>query len=328
MPVKIDQLIIVLTTRSHSYTHQVLAKEARFDLRLLSYDTAFLRRNFRTATYIFSDLDRLHYWELELAAHLYRQLSAAGLRTLNDPARVSQRFKLLRQLKSCGINDFDVWSLNDIGKPTRYPVFLRTASAHRGVLTSLLENDQALERALAEALVLGVPERELMAVEYCAEPLAPGLFRKLSVFRVGGRMISSTCVHDNQWVAKYGVNGIADQGLYDDEYRIVRDNPYGEALRKVFEIAHIDYGRADFGLVRGRPQIYEINTNPSIERPGPHPFETRVKASILAYEGLLSGFADIDSPKLPRLIEVQPHALMKFGRWPRWLSTTDRTWRP
>jgi hypothetical protein len=326
-------LIIVLTTRNHSYTHTVLAKEARFDLRLMSYDDAFRRRRFRTATYIFTDLDRLHYWELELAAHLYRQLNADGLRTLNDPARVSQRFKLLRQLKSCGINEFDAWSLNDIGRPPRYPVFLRTSAAHRTVLTGLLENEQALDRAIAQAVAQGLPERELMVVEYCAEPLAPGLFRKLSVFRIGECMVGWTCVHDNQWVAKYGVNGIAGQELYDDEFRIVRDNPYGEALRKVFEIAHIDYGRADFGLVRGRPQTYEINTNPSIDEPGPHPFETRVKASLLSYERLLAGFAAIDSAKSPRLVEVQPHPMVeakyrtRWQRWTRWLRT-DRTWRP
>jgi hypothetical protein len=320
-------LIIVLTTSSHSYTHKILARQSRFELRLLSYDVAFRRRRFKTATYIFTDLDRLNYWELELAAHLYRQLSAAGLMTLNDPARVSQRFRLLRQLKSCGINDFDAWSLDNIEKPSRYPVFLRTSSAHRGVLTDLIENEQALERAVAGALDRGIPERELLAVEYCAEPHVPGLFRKLSVFRIGALMVSSTCVHDNRWVAKYGVNGIAGQELYDDEYRIVRDNPYGEALRKVFEIANIEYGRADFGLVRGRPQIYEINTNPSIEGPGPHPFEIRVKASVLAYESLLAGFSEIDSEKSARLIEVHPHPMTKARRWPRWLNI-DRSWRP
>lgn len=62
---------------------------------------------------------------------------AGALNNENHSSR-TQRFKPLQQLKSCGINDFDVWSLDDVRMPDRSPVFLRTASAHRGVLTGLL----------------------------------------------------------------------------------------------------------------------------------------------------------------------------------------------
>jgi len=239
---------------------------------------------------------------------------------------VSQRFKLLRQLKDRGINDFDVWSLNDLGKPDRFPVFLRTASAHRGVLTGLLENPAALDQAIAAALDQGLPERELLVVEYCAEPVAPGLFRKLSVYRVGGRMVSSTCVHDSAWVAKTGVKGIASQELYEDELRIVRDNPYGDALRQVFAIGNIEYGRADFGLVRGRPQIYEINTNPSLEIPAPHPVKARVESARIVYDNLVAAFAELDTGSAGRSIEISIHPRMKF-RLTSWLRGAPG-WRP
>jgi hypothetical protein len=35
-------------------------------------------------------------------------------------------------------------------------------------------------------------------------------------------------------------------------------------MRAVFEIAAIDYGRADVGICGARFQVYEINTNPNI----------------------------------------------------------------
>ena len=59
--------------------------------------------------------------------------------------------------------------------------------------------------------------------------------------------------------------------LYDDEYRIIEENRHGEELRPAFEIGGIEFGRADFGLVDGRPQVYEINTNPTIATIRKHP---------------------------------------------------------
>jgi hypothetical protein len=322
-------MIIVLTTKHHQYTHQSLLRQKGFELRLLAYDLAFLSQRLLPATYVFSDLDRLGYWELELASHLYCELGATGLKVLNNPARASQRYKLLRLLKAAGLNDFDAWSLNDtlMPAPEQYPVFLRTSSAHRGVLSDLLVNEQELQSAIAAALQRGVPARELLVVQYCAKPAAPGLFRKLSVYRVGDRMVSSTCVHDNQWVAKIGVSGIAGQELYDDELRIVGDNPYADHLRKVFDIANIDYGRADFGLVNGRPQVYEINTNPSIDAPRAHPFETRMKSQNMAFDNLLAAFAEMDHVGGGRAVKVQTHPMMRLKRWSRWLHR-DRSWRP
>jgi hypothetical protein len=75
---------------------------------------------------------------------------------------------------------------------------------------------------------------------------------------------------------KYGKPGIATPELYEEEYDFIATNPFAEALRPVFDIAGVDYGRVDFGLVAGRPQIYEINTNPDIKlRPPPGDVQRR-----------------------------------------------------
>ncbi len=63
---------------------------------------------------------------------------------------------------------------------------------------------------------------------------------------------------------------IATAKLYTEEYELVATHRFAEAMRPVFEIAGVEYGRVDFGLVDGRPQIYEINSNPDVKlRPKP-----------------------------------------------------------
>jgi len=61
--------------------------------------------------------------------------------------------------------------------------------------------------------------------------------------------------------------------LYDEELRIVRENPYGSAVAAAFELAGIEYGRADFGLVDSKVQLYEINSNPHDFHGVPNPWE-------------------------------------------------------
>jgi hypothetical protein len=83
--------------------------------------------------------------------------------------------------------------------------------------------------------------------------------------------------------------------LYDDELRIVQDNPYGSAVTKAFEIAGIEYGRVDFGIVGGEPQIYEINTNPHHKLGSEHPSPVRVESSRLFARNFLGALKGIDS---------------------------------
>ena len=65
-----------------------------------------------------------------------------------------------------------------------------------------------------------------------------------------------------------------------------------EVARKAFEIANIEYGRADIGIVAGRPQIYEINFNPDVrsqqERPNDNPTLSRLwdRSDSLFYAAL------------------------------------------
>lgn len=290
------RMIVLFCTRAHARTHRVLEQSQRFRFRVIPYARLFRMRRLPRATFVFTDFDRLDFWDLELAAGIYRRVREAGMRALNDPALVSSRYELLRDLARDGINDFGVWRVDETPPPEAYPVFLRTESAHRGVLTDLLHDRVALDRAIAKALQAGIPRRELMVVQYCAEPLDEGLFRKLAVYRVGDRTVPALSVHQSTWEAKFGENGVAAQAHYDEEYAAVESNPFGERLRPAFERGRVDYGRADFALVGNRPQVYEINTNPSMGRLREHPYPIRLASFRLALERLQEALGEIDGP--------------------------------
>lgn len=319
-------MITLLCTRSHAYTAAPLQASRRFDFRVQNYDRALRSHSLPRGTYIFADVDRLGFWELELAARLHRVLAGAGLKVLNDPARVLQRFALLARLHHDGFNRFSVWRVEEQARPTRFPVFLRTQSAHRGVMSGLLHDAAEVEAAIAKALSQGLPIRELMLVEYCAQPVGENLFRKLATMRVGEAVFSTLCVHESKWAAKYGEMGVANEALYRDEYDIVSENRHGESLRPAFEAAAIEYGRADFSLVDGREQVYEINTNPNHGCIREHPVALRLQTDALYQERLLDATEAIDSPTGGVPVRVDDGLLAIQRKCDRWM--TRAAWIP
>lgn len=290
-------MILIVTTVHHGYTHKSVEAEDDLELRVISYSELFNYCGARpVATYVFTDFDRLAGFALDRAALLYRELRDQGSTVLNDPALALGRFGLLRALNRAGINMFDAYRVDSLEKPSSWPVFLRVEGDHGAPVSGLIDTQEELNSALESSLRDGVPRSMLVIVEYAAEPVRPGLFRKLSVFRIGDRLIGCTCVHDDQWLVKYGKPGIATPGLYEEEYAFIASNPFGERLRPVFDIAGVDYGRVDFGLVAGRPQIYEINTNPDIKlRPLPGDVQRRNDSVELFRDTYLEAIRAIDS---------------------------------
>jgi hypothetical protein len=314
-------LIFFVTTAAHSYT---VRRVARFPgaprIRSYSYDRLLRARRLPKGTWIFTDFDRLSSWELELAARAYRSLKTAGMIVLNDPAVACQRLTLLRRLKERGFNQFGVWSVEAGEWPDRYPVFLRARSAHRGSFTDLLDGRPALEAAITERIGRGVPRQELIAIEYCAEPTQAGVFRKLATYRVGEIMVPSLCVHQSSWIAKDGEVGIAGQDLYEDECRIVAEERHCADLRPAFDIAEIEFGRADFGIVGGRPQVYEINTNPTVGIIEAHPFSIRLAADKMFQEKFAAALARIDTPDSSERVKMRGTVLREQRQHDRWMT--------
>lgn len=291
-------MIQFLVCRGYGFTLRPLQKDAKAPKTVIvPYDKALRETELPRATYVFTDLERLSNSDRVAAGHLFRKLAAGGCRVLNDPNRVQARLPLLRTLYRNGLNCFNVHSLqDDVDEPIRFPVFLRVADDHKGPLTDLIPDEDTLERAIEALVEIGYPRNTLIAVEYAAQPIGPGLFRKLSIFRVGDRFVPHPCVHDVGWTIKQGRTGVATTELYDEELEIVRTNPFAEDMKAVFEVAGTDFGRVDFSLVDGRPCIYEINTNPTLASPSPHPVPQRVKSRELWWDGFLSALREIDEP--------------------------------
>jgi hypothetical protein len=317
-------MIRFLITRGHGYTFKSVLKSPQAPaVGLMNYDQLMRARWLKRATYVFADLDRLSFWDLEIAAHLYLELKQLKLSVWNNPAKAKTRYALLRTLHAAGLNDFDIHRGDEIDGPVRFPVFVRKNQGHDAPLTGLLQTREELRRAIGQAVALGTPAENLVAIEFAAEPIRPGLYRKLSAFRIGNRIVPHLSVHDTVWLVKYGQQGIASEELYHDELALLRSNPFADHLQKVFELAGIEYGRADFGLYNGRIQVYEINTNPAVAWPTPHPSMVRVQSMNLCWETYLEALRGIDSPD-GWLVKLPNGTLQRHRSWKNLFVRTRR----
>ena len=86
----------------------------------------------------------------------------------------------------------------------------------------------------------------------------------------------------------------------------------------VFNIAGIDYGRVDFGLVGGRPQIYEINSNPMVDpKPSASLIERRNQSVALFRANYLEAMDAIDTGRRPAWLAAADSALRSTRELPR-----------
>ena len=278
-------MIVFVTTRFYERTVRIFV-ENRMGLDIpptavWSYDRLFRADQVPAATFIFTDHERLYPWEVRLAGRVFRSLQAAGLRCLNDPARVLTRFRLLRALHKAGINPFDVYRADDDPRPRRFPVFIRAEQDHGHPLGGLLQSQQELDAELARIARKGVALTGLVVIEFCAEPFAPGIWRKFGTFRIGERLHMNHHVTQDNWMVKHGTPGLCPDWLYALEYETVVENRYPAAVAEAFRIAGIEYGRADHGMFEGRDVVFEINTNPKIGTR--RHLESKVREQTLAH---------------------------------------------
>lgn len=298
-------MIIFVSQGKHTYTHQSLAGHPDLNkLKCCNYSWLLRQARLPKGTYILTDRERMDLWELRVFGALHKHLSDAGdgYRVINNPAQALNRRALLRTLYMEGINDFNAYALTEKRLPEQYPVFLRREYDHRRPLSELLHNETELQAALAELREQGEPEDGILIIEYAAEPVEGNLFRKLSAYKVGDQVFFYNTVHEESWLVKYGTLNSATDALYQEELDMITHNAFASDILKVFNLAHIEYGRVDFGLVNGKAQFYEINTNPHIKRPmKEHPNPYRVKSQRLAWGKYCMAINKLDTtdPKAP-----------------------------
>jgi hypothetical protein len=274
-------------------------------LRPVTYESLLANKRAPIGNYIFTDLDRLTGYEIDAVTEIARALSATAPEGIisNWPNRVLGRYALLRHLKEARVNSFGVWRLDEERMPAAYPVFIRREQDALGPESGLLYDEAEYLAALEALRRAGKGVTGRIAVQFCQQPDAQGLYRKYGAFCFGGRIVPQHLFLSKDWNVKRSTIELSP-AMIEEEEHYVFDNPHAEDLLKVFESAQIDFGRADYAVVNGRIEIFEINTNPSfprmrLDRPA------RAKRRHHSVEGVVAGFRSLDPG-------ISHHGLVKF----------------
>jgi hypothetical protein len=265
-------------------------------LGVATYQSMLVRREVPAGTYVFSDLDRIPPADAAGVLALWDGLGASGrARLLNDPRRVRLRYDLLRDLFDHRLNDFNVYRVDEDLRSVRFPAFVRCEHDHGGPRTELLHSTAELEAALGRLRRRRSWRSQLLVTECAAEPGQDGLYRKYGALLVNGQVVAWHLIAGRSWLVK-GSRRVINDGLKAEQRRYIDENPHAEALKAVFDRAHVDYGRIDYGFVGERMQVYEINTNPAIVGVGPSkPARLRLKPDYLV-RSLTQAFRDLADP--------------------------------
>jgi hypothetical protein len=241
------------------------APEIADRFEVVPYEELAERESLPAGVVLFTDLERVRSPELEVAREAAAQLEVSPLRplVLNDPRRARRRGELLRLLAEQGVNDFNAYRLNELRAPVRFPVFLRFDCDHNGPLTPLLHSRADLERAVCSAAVWGLNLRHLLVVEYIDTVGPDGLYRKYGSFVFAGTVFARHLFHARQPTVKEPQ--YVDDATRAEAVAFLAENPHVEFLSRIAREAGVDYGRFDYAVLDGRPQIWELNTNPVIE---------------------------------------------------------------
>ena len=274
---------------------------------------------------IFSALDQLTEPEQE-AVGLLRDRIAGQLpqaRLLNDPRRSLLRAAVLDRMAAEGLNRFRAYPARAHRDVSRFPVFVRGVFEHTGSLTGLLQNPEALRNALRRLRVRGHRLADLLVVEFCDTSDRDGIFRKYSAMRVGDAIVPAHLLAGRHWMVK-AENAERTLPLAREDLAFVEQNPHESWLRRVFDLAGVEYGRADYGVLDGRPQLWEINLNPTIgRRPGkarrqmdPEVAEVWERSRELAAARLREAFVRLDcgAPGDPVTVVLPPGLRSEMAR--------------
>ncbi|HJQ16489.1 MAG TPA: hypothetical protein VJ859_05765 [Allosphingosinicella sp.] len=314
----------------HLYTFGVFAafyaKEIGSALRIIPYQKIDQIESFPPGAYIFTDFDRLTPRARARLGKVVDDFEAGGWLVLNHPSRARGRFDLLRTLHAEGLNNFNVYRLAGWREAKRFPVFIRAEGGHGNVLTKLLPTSLALQDEVERLTREGAASPDLMIVEFGNARGADGKFRKYSAYRVGNEIYAQHCFSSREWWIKYADNEFGE-AEYEEHLNYVAENPHRDQLKKIFDLARIDYGRIDYCVVNDAIQTFEINTNPTV---------LQITA---ARQGDMSSYARLHEDALKALLERVPQTpalanRLFNGRSPRhademgteWIEFTKATW--
>jgi hypothetical protein len=236
--------------------------------KIVIYQDAFEQRRWRGGTVIFSDIDRLPAAAAMRAAILHERLAQSGaIRLLNHPTRSCRRFGFLRRLKRAGINRHDVFRVDELPASMKFPVFLRSETEHDGAYTELLHDEATLMREIDRLVGQGTLPQNLLISEYCHTADADGVWRKATGYHIGDTVFQRYLFFGDHWQVKQPRTGtvasIRDEAvMLTEEEAYATGDAYVPMIREAARIGEFGFGRMDFDIGGGRPEIWEFNTNP------------------------------------------------------------------
>ncbi len=279
-------------------------------IQSVSYEDLFSRRTVPSGTWIFAAVRQLTPAGRRLADIVWRTLTDAGQIALNRPEIIPSRHGLLELMYEAGINDFRSYLPDEIGNDVRFPVFVREVEEHGGNLSGLIASRRELDSFLRWQRLRGYKTRELLVVEFCDTRDERGEYRKYSSQYVQGEAAAQYLHVDRHWLVKYHGSTFRDEWAYE-EREFIRQNPRADEVKRIFELAKIDFGRIDYGVLDNKIQVWEINTNPSIGGAPPSCGGPRMPEDMrrlltpgrrVFFRWFHSMLASIDSPHRPNLI--------------------------
>ena len=213
-------------------------------------------------------------------------------RVLNDPKRSLRRFDLLRCLHVSGFNTFNAYRVGERSTRIRFPALVRHESR------SIFDPPElARDREQYLALLRGAKWRcgtlqGFIAVEFCDTADADGLYRKFGAFVVGRRIVPRHIFFGRNWHLRS--TDLADPTMIEEELNYISENPHADALLECAALAGISYGRIDYALSKGRPQVFEINTNAALVNPPAGDLPQRAPVHAAFVERFADALAALD----------------------------------
>jgi hypothetical protein len=236
-------------------------------VRIYSYEALGRGVEFpiRDGVYVFAALDgglgsrqppsRLREMASALHARLVQMVGPH--KVLNHPLHSLGRYALLKALHQRGINSFDACRLGERPGPHRFPVYVRKEISSGSVEPPLLGSGEYGELSAAAAA-----DQTQVAIEFCNTADGNGVYRKYGAVVLGSEVVPRHLFRSRSWFVKQADLGGAE--WMAEELAYLESDGHAAVMREVCRIANIGYGRIDYALLDGRPQIWEINHTPEL----------------------------------------------------------------
>lgn len=244
--------------------------------------------------YVFADLERMSDEILSKAEAVRTILaeSTSSVRILNSPAHTMRRYDVLSTLYEHEINDFKSYRWSDGEWSLKYPVFLRYDNDHAVLSAVLITSREILDYALRHLEESGGLSEHLVITEFCDTADRNGIYRKYSAFVVGDRIFPRNLSFSKRWMVKKATEMNAGELLAEEE-DYVNTNPHVDALRRIFSLTGIEYGRIDYSMLGNAMRVWEINTNPHITYEGEERMGPRKPVFDLVEQRMLSALTGL-----------------------------------